>query len=249
MHELLKFVDHRPFPLPTAPWVMKQTWNDLLFAHWPLAPAAIRPIVPEMLQLDLYDGRAWVAVTPFHMTGIRGWALPYFPGLSAFPELNVRTYATFKGVPGVYFFSLDAARRIAVWGARATYFLPYFFADMKVQMSGGEVQYQSRRVGPRPGALSAEFRGQYGPTSAPRQTHPGDLEHFLTERYCLYAVKQREVFRAGIHHVPWALQNAEAEIQQNTMAQAAGIHLPTAKPLLHFSKKLDVLVWWPEKVS
>jgi uncharacterized protein len=244
MHELLRFVEHRPFPLPTGPWAIRQTWNDLLFAHWPLAPEAIRPLVPETLQLDLHDGRAWVAVTPFHMTGIRGRALPYFPGLSAFPELNVRTYVTFKGVRGVYFFSLDAARRVAVWGARATFFLPYFFADMSSQIEGNDVQYHSRRV-----ASSAEFQGRYRPVSSPRHNLPGDLGHFLTERYCLYAVRQREVFRADIHHLPWFLQNAEAEIQQNTMAEAAGIHLPAAGPLLHFSKKLDVLVWWPEKVG
>jgi uncharacterized protein YqjF (DUF2071 family) len=228
---------------------MRQTWNDLLFAHWPLAPEAIRTLVPGMLQLDLHDGRAWVAVTPFHMSGIRGRALPYFPGLSVFPELNVRTYVTFKGVPGVYFFSLDAARRVAVWGARATFFLPYFFADMSAKINGDEVHYHSRRVASQRIASSAEFRGRYSPLSGPRQSQPGGLEHFLTERYCLYAVRRREVFRAGIHHLPWPLQDAEAEIQQNTMAEAAGIALPTSGPLLHFSKKLDVLVWWPEKVG
>src|SRR3954463_3011927 len=104
---------HRPWPLPGGPWIMQQIWNDLLFAHWPIAPEIMRPLVPPALPLDTFNGQCWLAVTPFHMTGVRGRLMPAFPGLSAFPELNVRTYVTYGGTGGVYFFSLDAGSRVA----------------------------------------------------------------------------------------------------------------------------------------
>jgi uncharacterized protein YqjF (DUF2071 family) len=195
--------------------------------------------------LDLYDGRAWLAVTPFHMSGVRMRAMPPIPRMSAFPELNVRTYVRFQGVPGVYFFSLDAASRMAVIGARATYFLPYFHAEMKVEIEGETIRYESRRR-----SSAAEFRGRYRPISAPRQGEKNSLEHFLTERYCLYSVTPSgRLLRADIHHLPWPLQDAEAEIAVNTMAEAAGIRLPNEQPLLHFAKRLEVLVWWPQRAA
>jgi len=243
MHYLLQQADHRPIPLPTAPWVMVQTWHDLLFAHWALSPQQIRPLVPQHLELDLFEGQAYVAVTPFHMSGIRGRLLPPIPGLRHFPELNVRTYVRYKDVPGVYFFSLDAGSRPAVWGARLGYRLPYLHAQMSVRI-GTQIEYFSRRLQP---PLPAEFRRRYWPVSAPKQREKNSLEYFLTERYCLYTVRSGRVNRACIHHVPWRLQDAQAEIELNTMAQAAGIDLPAGRPLLHFSRLIEVLVWWPEK--
>jgi len=255
MHPLLLHTGHRPIAMPREPWIMKQTWHDLLFAHWAMAPDQIRPLLPPELELDLRDGQAYVAVVPFWMSGIRARWTPPLPGLSRFPELNVRTYVRYKDVPGVYFFSLDAASLPAVWSARTTYGLPYFHAEMAIASSAAtasasaeseKFEYRSRRLqGPRP----AEFRGRYGPVSAPRQREKGPLERFLTERYCLYTVDNRDkkVSRAYIHHLPWPLQDAEAEIDINTMAQAAGIELPATKPLLHFSRRLEVLVWWPDR--
>ena len=223
---------------------MRQVWHDLLFAHWQVNPDNLRPLVPAPLELDIYDGRAWVAVTPFHMSNVRMRALPPIPGMSAFPELNVRTYVKFGCVPGVFFFSLDAASRLAVIGARATYFLPYFHAEMRLEVEGESIRYRSRRRN-----SPAEFRGSYRPVARPRQREKGSLEHFLTERYCLYAVTPRgKLLRADIHHLPWPLQDAEAEIEANTMADAAGIGLPKQPPLLHFAKRLEVLVWWPRRV-
>jgi uncharacterized protein len=245
MHPLLKQTDHRPTPLPKRPWIMVQRWHDLLFAHWAVPVESIRRLAPEELELDLFQGQAYVAVAPFHMTGIRGRFLPAFPALSRFPELNVRTYVRCRNIPGVYFFSLDAGSLPAVWGARIGYELPYFHAEMSVDIGGQRVTYSSRRLqNPRP----AEFRGSYWPISEARPREKNSLEYFLTERYCLYTVRSHQVFRAYIHHLPWPLQDAEAEIQQNTMAQAAGIDLPESKPLLHFSRFLEVLIWWPEKV-
>ena len=246
MQELLKVTAHRPFPVCSRPWIMKQVWRDLLFAHWPIPATEMRQLVPSALELDCYDGSAWVAVTPFHMSGIRARWLPPLPGWSAFPELNVRTYVTYKGVPGVYFFSLDAGNRTAVEVARRSYFLPYFYSRMKVDVrTSDEVRYSSSRV-----RSLAEFRGRYRPASPVRLREKGSLEHFLTERYCLYAARPSgELLRGHIHHAPWPLQDAEAEIECNTLAEAAGIRLPEVPPILHFAKRLEVLVWWLDRAS
>ncbi len=221
MHPLLKHVAHRPWPVPIGPWIMTQTWNDLLFADWPVTPEALRPHVPSELSLDIFDGTCWIAVTPFYMTGIRARGLPPVPGLSRLPELNVRTYVSAGDKPGVYFFSLDAGNRAAVWGARTFYKLPYFYARMLVQSHGDFISYESHRE-----KCGAEFRGRYRPTAAVRLRDTGTLEHWLSERYCLYTVSRGDVYRAEIHHAQWPLRDAEAEIEINTMAAAAGIVLP-----------------------
>ena len=222
---------------------MLQKWHDLLFAHWPLPPDQVRPLVPPQLELDLRDGHVWVGVIPFWMSGIRARATPAIPGLSTTPELNVRTYVTYRGIPGVYFWSLDCASRLAVWGARTFYHLPYFNASMSVQNAGESFSYRCTR---QEDPSSAKFRATYRPVAPVRQREKNTLEHFLTERYCLYTVHRGKVLRAYIHHLSWPLQDAEAEIELNTMAQAAGIHLPPSPPLLHFSRDLEVLVWWPD---
>jgi uncharacterized protein YqjF (DUF2071 family) len=218
--------------------MMVQTWHDLLFAHWPLEEQVLGPLVPHDLPLDTFEGRCWVGVVPFHMSGIRLRGLPALPGLVRFPELNVRTYVTLDGKPGVYFFSLDAASLPAVWAARALYRLPYFHARMSVGHSDSQIEYESHR---REG--NAAFRGRYRPTSEVRMRERGSLEHWLTERYSLYTVA------AGTHHQPWPLQDEAAEIEVNTMASAAGISVPLAPPLLHFAKRLDVLIWLLRRVG
>jgi uncharacterized protein YqjF (DUF2071 family) len=172
------------------------------------------------------------------MSGIRGRGLPAVPGLSRFPELNVRTYVTYNGKPGVYFFSLDAANLPAVWAARAFYHLPYFYAAMNCAESDGAILYSSRRD-----RLAAEFRGSYRPISEVRLREKGSIEHWLTERYCLYTTHADHVYRGEIHHLPWPLQDAEAEIELNTVTAAAGIDLPHSAPLLHFARRLEVLIW------
>jgi uncharacterized protein len=237
MHPALKFVNHRPWPLPAGPWIMQQIWNDLLFAHWPIAPEIMRPLVPSSLPLDTFDGQCWVAVTPFHMTGVRARWTPPLPGLSAFPELNVRTYVTHGGKGGVYFFSLDAGSRVAAWAARSTYHLPYFHARMQVADHNGSIQYRSIRN------HDAELSAEYRPIGSVQIRESGTIEHWLTERYCLYTVVGDSVYRAEIHHHPWPLQDAAAEFSANTMARAAGIELPAIQPLLHFAKRLEVLIW------
>src|SRR5258708_18216885 len=222
---------------------MEQTWNDLLFAHWPVSADMLRPLVPSVLPLDIFDGQCWVAVAPFHMTGIRARRLLPIPGLSSFPELNVRTHVTVNGKPGVYFFSLDAGSRTAVWAARAAYRLPYFHAHMSLGCDNGWISYNSRRI------PNATFAAKYRPVGAAELRKPGTLEHWLTERYCLYTVAGDAVFRAEIHHEQWPLQDAETVISQNTMASAAGIKLADLPPVLHFAKTLQVLIWPLRKIA
>lgn len=244
---ILDEVAHRPWPMPAAPWVMTQTWNDLLFAHWRVEAAVLRPLVPQPLELDRFDNQAWVAVVPFHMTNIGLRGLSWIGIASAFAELNVRTYVTYGGKAGVYFFSLDAANRLAVLAARTFFQLPYFAAEMTVDVSRDNVHYRSRRQSPQEGR--GELLASYRPIAEPEIPQPGTLEHFLTERYCLYTVDARSrVRRVDIHHPPWGLQRASAEIPVNTMADAAGIRLPSDEPLLHFSKRQDVVAWGPVKV-
>lgn len=154
---------------------MEQTWNDLLFAHWPVPATVLRPLIPSGLPLDTFDGECWVAVTPFHMTGVRARWMPPIPGTAQFPELNVRTYVTYGGKPGVFFFSLDAASRLAVWGARTAYHLPYYFAQIKVTQEDGHFRYESVR---NSGTL---LRASYSPVGAVQLRKPGTIEHWLTD--------------------------------------------------------------------
>jgi uncharacterized protein len=244
--DLVDQVAHRPWPLPDKPWVMTQSWHDLLFAHWPVDERVLRERVPAGLPLDLYDGQAWVGVVPFHMTNVAPRFVPAIPGISAFPELNVRTYVTMGGRPGVYFFSLDAESSVAVGLARAMLRLPYFTASMDVTHEEGWVDYWSERLAAE-GANPAEFEARYRPIGPAQPPARGSLEHFLTERYCLYNVDdQFKAYRLEIHHPPWPLQAAEATIAVNTMAEAAGIRLPSMAPLLHFAKRQDMVCWLPE---
>lgn len=240
MHDILKSTAHRPWPLPKLPWIMKQTWHNLLFAHWPVPPKVLQPYVPASLPLDTYEGNAWLAVVPFGMSDIRLRGLPPIPGTSRFPELNVRTYVTLGGKPGVYFFSLDAANALAVWGARRFYHLPYFHAQMKLLKIGSEIRYSSRRKN-----SPVLFEGSYQPVSPVFAAEPGSLESWLTERYCLYTLgRTGEPLRGDIHHLKWPLQLAEAEFFRSTML--AGQGLPAVeqdRPLLHYASLLEVYIW------
>jgi uncharacterized protein YqjF (DUF2071 family) len=246
MHPLLGQTAHRPFPLPRKPWIMFQRWHDLLFMHWPIDPERLRGVMPWSLRdkLDIRDGKAWVGVVPFWMSHIHVRGLPPFPGLSTFPELNVRTYVTVNGKPGVYFFSLDATNLAAVVGARAAFGLRYYAAAINVQHDAGTVKYSSKRLhGPAP----AEFIGVYSPLSPETFTAvPGSLESFFCERYCLYVALGQTILRANIHHLPWPLQEAECQAKLNTVAESQGIELPAQFPHLLYAHEMDVLIWPPE---
>lgn len=225
---------------------MAQSWHDLLFAHWPLPVAMLRPHVPARLALDTFRGQARLGVVPFRMSGVRLRGTPALPWLSAFPEMNVRTYVVADGKPGVWFFSLDAENAVAVAIARAWFHLPYFRARMSCNQRCSWIEYSSERT--QRGATKGELTGRYRPVGASFFAQNGSLEHFLTERYCLYAADAGgRLLRGEIHHGPWALQSAEAEFAKNTMAGAAGIVLPAERPLLHFARRQDVVVWQPRR--
>ena len=232
---------HRPWPMPDEPWLMTQSWHDLLFAHWRVEASALRSLVPAVLPLDLFDGSAWLGIVPFHMSNVSPRGVPPLPFVSAFPELNVRTYVTLGGKPGVFFFSLDASNAVAVTTARTVLGLPYFQADMTVTAADW-VTYRSRRL--QPNAPSAEFEARYRPSGPTFQAQPGTLEYFLTERYCLYTTDSAGTpKRLEIHHPAWSLRPAEAIITTNTMASAQGISLPDTAPLLHFAKRQDMIAF------
>lgn len=244
-HAIERDVSHRPWPLPSSPWVLYQEWHDLLFAHWRIPRAALRARVPPSLEIEEFDGSAWIGLTPFLLRSLRPRGLPRFPPLSDFPELNVRTYVRAEDRPGVLFFSLDAGSRAAVLGARALYRLPYHEAEMEVEREGEWLLYESRRK-----EGEATFRARYRPSGSAAPARAGTLEHFLTERYALYAPLGGDaLLRAEIHHPPWRLQPAEADIEENGMLGAAGLDEPSGPPLLHFSKTQSTLTWLPERVE
>jgi hypothetical protein len=229
--------------VPARPWLIAQIWHDLLFAHWPVDAELLRPRLPAGVELDLYEGQAWLGVVPFRMSGVRARFLPALPGLSAFPELNVRTYAVAGGRPGVFFLSLDAANAVAVAAARHFFHLPYYRAEMGCRPEGDTVIYSCRRTGGEPAAV---FHGSYGPKGAVYRARAGDLDHWLTERYCLYTADDHgRALRVDIRHEPWPLQPAWARIETNTMTEASGVRLPSTAPLLHFARRLEVRATLP----
>ena len=238
---------HRPWPVPQQPWIMAMRWHDLLFMHWPIQSEAIRQYIPSQLSLDTFEGTAWIGVVPFRMSGVTPRLIAALPYLSAFPELNVRTYVSVEGKPGVWFFSLDAGNTIAVEAARDLFHLPYYNARMTCDLEGEGIRYSSLRT--HRGAAPAALQMRYRPTGPAYRSAPGTLEHWLTERYCLYAANRKgAIWRGDIHHARWPLQPAEAEITHNTMTAQMRLGLPAARPLLHFARYLEVIAWLPDRL-
>lgn len=235
----LQHTAHRPWPLPQRPWILNMRWHDLAFLHWPVDAARLRERIPSGLELETFDGTAWLGVVPFRMSHVGPRFVPPIPGVHAFPELNLRTYVTADGKPGVWFFSLDVTKRLAVWAARTFFHLPYFRAAMQFAREGEAIRYASER-----GADRLGFRGRYAPTSEVFRSQPGSFEAWATERYCLYATAARgRVLRGDIHHEPWPLQTAEVEIEANTLARQVGIAELQGAPIAHFARDLSVVAW------
>jgi uncharacterized protein len=246
---------NRRYPPPTSPWVLAMTWRHLLFIHWPVDAGALRPFIPPELDIEVHGGRAWIGVVPFLMRHTRARLTPPIPGISNFPELNVRTYvrSSHSGRPGVWFFSLDAARALAVAAARATFHLGYFTARMRVGERDGWIHYESRRTDSRRGLTfgraasdDCRFAASYRATGEAFTPDPGSLESFLTDRYCLYSWGRGRVHRGEIHHAPWLLQPAECRVEENTMGSQLGIELSVlGPPRLHYAGEMRVRGWWP----
>ncbi len=233
--------------MPLGPWVMVQRWHNLLFAHWRCPVGDLRPLIPAPLEIETYDGSAWVGVVPFYMSGVRLRLAPPVPTANAFAELNVRTYVTLDGRPGVWFFSLDCASTLAVIGARIGVHLPYYRASMKMVRGGERTTFHSERwsiAGP-PAAFAADYR----PMGEPFQAAPETLEHFLTERYHLYSSAGKRIWRGDIMHPRWTLLAGDARIERNSMLAAAALRqLGQEPPLLHYSAFQDVRFWSPLRV-
>jgi uncharacterized protein len=231
---------------PPGQSVMHQNWGKLLFMHWRINENLLRPHVPASLEIDTYGNSAWIAITPFTMWDIR--ALPPFvppvPGLDSMHELNVRTYVHYNGVPGVWFFSLDANSRAAVLGARTFFHLPYYNAD--IEMKGKtKIKYRlKRRDEP-----AAQFKADWSVGDALPKSQPGSREFFFTERYILYTEFESELYRARIHHEPWQLYEAELTDFGSTMLEAKQITQPTSEPIVHHAEEVSVDIWALESVA
>jgi len=226
---------------------MTQRWNDLLFAHWPIPVAQMAALLPEWLDVDTFQGSAWLGAVPFWLDRIKVRGMPPIPGARSFPDLNLRTYVRdqYTGTSGVYCFSLDASNLLAVVAARTCYNLPYYWADMRMeQRSEREFAFYSRRrFSGQDVIFKARYRG-LGPNSKLAENRSGTLENFLTERTCLFSSNRAgQPIRANLHYVPWPLEEAEAEIERNDLASAIGIRLPNVEPVLHYSRRLAVYIW------
>lgn len=232
----------RTWPLPKQPWVMRMTWSELLFAHWAVDPDAVARLLPAGVTLDIRERKAWVGVVPFLMTNIAPRLCPPIPGLSRFLELNVRTYVTVDGKPGVWFFSLDAESRVAVRVARATFNLPYMDANMSIdQQDDGTIEYKSNRT--HRGEPAAMYDASYSAGGEFDVAEPGSLEHWLTARYCLYSANRRgQIFRGEIDHPPWKLAHANYDERTNTMGDGFGFRFQ-GQPLLLMAQPVNVQAW------
>jgi uncharacterized protein YqjF (DUF2071 family) len=241
-------IDRLSVRVRPAGWpLMHQTWAKLLFLHWPLSPELLRPLIPARLQIDTFAEKAWIGLTPFTMWGIRPPFLPAIPGLSSSHELNLRTYVHMDGIPGVWFFSLDASNLLAVLGARFGYSLPYFHARMRLREEGATVHFSSSRR--HQGAGPATFAAVWSCGKPLAEAPPETLEFFLVERYCLYTAQGARLYRASIHHRPWPLCQATLSQLSSTMLASQGLPTPDEGPLLHGqAEPLQVEIWPPHRI-
>lgn len=247
-----------PTVRPSRPVVMYQNWHHLLFLHWAVPAAQLRPPVPRELDLDLFEGQAYIGLTPFTMTGVRPRGVPAARPVSDFHETNVRTYVHRSGRdPGVWFLSLDASNALAVLGAQLAFGLPYKFARIQFALGPGDghaatgdrpgIDYCLRRrwPGPIPAHCDVRYAPQ-GPVSVPRV---GTLEFFLAERYLLYSIWGVHLYLSRIHHAPWPLQRATVPALDETLIRAAGISRALdVPPLAHYAREQHVEVFHSERV-
>jgi hypothetical protein len=243
---------NNPHTLPSSHWLISQRWSNLLFAHWPVPASSLAPLMPEGLQVDTFQGSAWLGIMPFRMDQIKFRGLPSIPGARSFPDLSLRTYVREErtGTQGVFCLSLDASNLLAVAAGRAFYRLPYHWAEMHMaQRTEREFSFFSRRrFAGRPVVFKARYRG-LGPSRKLAENRPGTLESFLIERYCLFSTnRDGQPIRATLHHSSWPLEEAQADIEQNNLAEVLGLQLPDQEPVLHYSRQLAVYVWSAELV-
>lgn len=231
----------QPFQKPG--WIMTQTWEHLLFIHWAVSPDVLRSLIPNELEIDTYDGMAWIGILPFLLTGVRIRRMPTVPFTSTFPEINVRTYVKTKQKSGIYFLSLDASNPLVTGIAKRWYRLPYFLADMQFTRTKEGIAFASQRV--RAKEEPVIFSGSYQPIRQPIQAKHGTLEHWLTERYTLFCQcsSSRRIFFADVYHEPWALQQVDARIRENTMTTGLSIPLGEQPDVMFYARGVQSYVW------
>jgi hypothetical protein len=238
---------------PDQQVLLHQNWHHLLFLHWEVPAHELQALLPPRLTLDTFEGKAFIGLVPFTLSGVRPVGLPALPWISEFHEINVRTYVHLEGRdPGVWFFSLDASSTLAVTAARAAYKLPYFDAQMTFEVSDEAVpriDYHSTRTDAR-GTLPANAHLGYGPVEGPATAvAPGTLEFFLIERYILYTQdEQRQLHRARVHHQPYPVQRAEVTTVDETLIWAAGVKRQENPHYKHYAREVNVKVYPLEKV-
>ena len=240
---------------PEGAPVMRQDWWDLLFLHWKVKPDVLRRRLPPALDLDTFEGRAYVGIVPFTVSGARLSWLPPLPFLSSFHEVNLRTYVHRRGGdPGVWFFSLDASSALAAQAARLWYRLPYRSARIEFEVAPSDpapnraerrwIRFSSKTVDSDP----PDFAARYGPAGAPEPAAPGTLEYFLVERYALYTVEDDHLLKARVFHQPYPLQPAAVESWQERLFTSAGLDSAEGEPLAHYARGVNVEVFPPRRV-
>ena len=231
--EALRELDHRPWELPRGRWLVAQTWEDSLFAHWRVDADVLRALVPEELEVDEHDGSGWLGVHAFRVECVRVHGTLPVPWISSFSQLNVRTYVRTGRRPGLWFFSLDTPSTLAAETARLVYRLPWRTCRLELGERDGRLEVSASRPEGQVFAARASARGR------PEPAEPGTLEHFLFERYCLYG-RDGELQRADMHHRPWLVRPALGGVDLSTIAPIA---LPAAPAILHAAATQDVLAW------
>lgn len=227
---------------PQGDPLMRQNWENLLFLHWAFDPKALAPLIPLPLELDLFEDKAWLGITPFRVTGMKLSALPEIPGFTAFEELNVRTYVHYKGMPGVYFLSLDVSKFIPAIGVRMFYGLPYFHANIETSRRANEFTFDLSRTSPR----EAHFHAHWMKGIRLQDPSLDSLAFFLVERYALFTVQNNKVEMTRIYHHPWILDEARVLKTTSTMLNPLGLTDPASEPLAHFSSVGNVEIWPPQ---
>ena len=233
-------------------WVIGMRWERLLFAHWPMPQDSLRGLIPNGLELDVFEGEAWIGIVPFRMARVGPPGRPLPGRLGTFGEINVRTYVRptrpIDGPPGVWFFSLDAQNPYLVAGGRALFHLPYFRARIDIIEHAGAVDYRSRRT--HEGAPAGRFQARYMPTGLAEHAASGTLEEWLTARFSLYSADRRgAIFRGDIRHDPWCLAPAEWQLSGETLLAGLGLRRPDGSPLLHQADAVEVLGAWPVRLG
>ncbi|MBS4176485.1 YqjF family protein [Lederbergia citrea] len=247
LHNEFLETDQRPFPLPSNPWLFTQTWDKLLFCHWSLPAELLRAHVPNDVDLDLFNGEAWIAIIPFKVNHMRVHGIPEIPYLNSYLELNLRTYVKYKGTPGIYFFTLDANKWSAVIGAKIGAQLPYRHSLMKMNIKENKVYFQSKRK--HPGSSKESFYINYQSDSNLYLPEVESLEYWLFERYCFFTTRGKHLYRGDIHHDRWRVSKAKATIQANSLVPFLPQKYFERQPLLHLSASKQVFAWPIKKIQ